>query len=317
MANILSQANKIGKDLAYLRPLVVLLLILAISFVFVSLSFAHPSSGIVVDRQGQVYFSDLSRGLMRIDARGKVTMVHQEGGHWLALDQAGSFSRVIFEKSTHWPRWFKRRTGYNVKPALIGDAGSPLVVGKDGNLYFACDDERLIPGGLQIGRLSPNGQETLLNPSLRQISEELGGIKGLAVGPDGSLYASYPKAVLKITMDGTITTLVNPVVVKDCELNVASNDSPWLRGLAVSSTGIVYVAASGCGSVIKILPDGKVKTVLKAEKPWAPSGVAIHQGEVYVLEHINPNSEAHEAWPPRVRKLGRDGKVTTLVTITR
>jgi len=319
MANILSQANHvndISKQIAYLRPLVVLLLILAIPFVLVSLSFAHPSSGIVVDREGQVYFSDLSRGLLRIDRRGNVTMVHKEGGHWLALDQTGSFSRVFFEKSKHSPRWFKRRTPFNVKPTLIGDAGSPLVVGQDGNLYFACDDERMIPGGLQIGRLSPNGKETLLNPSLRQLSEELGGIKGLAVGPDGSLYASYPKAVLKITIDGTITTLVNPVVVNDCELNVAAKDSPWLRGLAVSSRGIVYVAASGCGSVIKILPDGKVTTVLKAEKPWAPSGVAIYQDEVYVLEHINPNSEAHEAWPPRVRKLGRDGKVTTLATIT-
>ena len=30
--------------------------------------------------------------------------------------------------------------------------------------------------------------------------------------------------------------------------------------------------------------------------------------------HINANSEAHEDWPPRVRKVARDGMVTTLVT---
>ena len=222
-----------------------------------------------------------------------------------------------FEKSKHWPRWFKRRTPVNVKPVLIGDGGSPLVVGQDGNLYYICDDEGMIPGGLQIGRLTPDGKETLLNPSLRQLSVERGGIKGLAVGPDGSLYATYPKAVVKLTLDGRVTTLVNPVVVNDCDLNVLPSESPWLRGLAVDSRGIVYVAASGCGRVIKITPDGKVTTVLKAEKPWAPSGVAIHDDEVYILEHINPNSEAHEDWPPRVRKLGRDGKVTTLATITR
>jgi hypothetical protein len=51
-------------------------------------------------------------------------------------------------------------------------------------------------------------------------------------------------------------------------------------------------------------------TVLKAEKPWKPSGVAVHNGDVYVLEQINGNSETHEGCPPRVRKLGRDGKVT-------
>jgi hypothetical protein len=53
------------------------------------------------------------------------------------------------------------------------------------------------------------------------------------------------------------------------------------------------------------------------KKPWAPNGVAIHNDEVYVLEHINPNSEAHEDWPPRVRKVGRDGKVTTLASFKR
>ena len=43
--------------------------------------------------------------------------------------------------------------------------------------------------------------------------------------------------------------------------------------------------------------------------------MAVHHEDIYVLEHINPNSEAHEDWPPRVRRLGRDGKVTTLVTL--
>jgi hypothetical protein len=33
---------------------------------------AHPSSGIVVDQRGNVFFSDLSRGLLQIDPQGKV-----------------------------------------------------------------------------------------------------------------------------------------------------------------------------------------------------------------------------------------------------
>jgi len=278
---------------------------------------AHPSSGIVVDQQGQIYISDLTRGLLKIDAQGKATTIHNEGGHWLALDPAATFSRVDFEKSKHWPRWFKRRTPTGVRPALITDGGSPLVVGRDGNLYYVCDDERMIPGGLQIARLTPEGKETLLNPTLRETSEQLGGIKGLALGPDRSLYASYPKAVLRITLEGKFTTLANPIVVKDCDANVSTNETPFLRGLAVDSRGIVFVAATGCACVIKITPDGKVATVLMVEKPWAPCGVALHDEELYVLEHVNPNSETHEDWPPRVRKVGRDGKVATLWTASR
>src|SRR5207247_2603003 len=188
---------------------------------------AHPSSGIVVDRQGNVFFSDLSRGLLQIDAQGEVTTISKEGGHWLALDTNGSFSKVDFEKSPHWPRWFKRRTPAGVRPALISDGGSPLVVAPDGNLYYVCNDERMIPGGLLVARLTSDGKETLLSPTIRRTSEELDGIKGLAVGPDGSLYASYPKAVLKYALDGKVTTLLNPVVVTDCEKQPPVEDAPF------------------------------------------------------------------------------------------
>jgi len=296
-----------------INSVTLILTISAVCVLFVTLSLAHPGSGIVVNKKGEIFIADLSRGLLKIDAHGKVTTIGQEGGHWLALDETGGFSRVNFEKSKHWPRWFKRRTLVNVRPALITDGGSPLVVGLDGNIYYVCDDERMVPGGLQIGQLSPDGKEKLLNPSLRQLSKELGGIKGLALGPDGSLYFTYPKAVLTITVNGKITTLVNPVVVKDCNLSVSSNEAPFLRGLAVDSHSIAYVAASGCGCVIKITPDGKVATALKAEKPWAPSGVVVHGENIYVLEHVDPNSETHQSWPPRVRKLESTGKVTTLM----
>jgi sugar lactone lactonase YvrE len=274
----------------------------------------HPSSGVVVDQRGNVFFSDLSRGLLKVDPQGKLTTFSKEGGHWLALDTNGSFSNVVFEKSAHWPRWFKRRTSAGERPALLADGGSPLVVAPDGSLYYVCD-ERMIPAGQQIGRLTPDGKETLVSPELRRIAEEMGGIKGLALGPEGSFFISYPKAVLRVARDGTFTTLLNPVVVPDCDKHPpAIQDAPALRGLVADARGVVYVAATGCRCVIKITPDAKVETVLKAESPWAPCGVALHGEEIYVLEHIDANSEAHEDWPPRVRKVGRDGNVTTLVT---
>src|SRR5882762_410651 len=148
----------------------------------------HPSSGIVVDQQGNVFFSDLSRGLLKVDAQGKLTTYHKEGGHWLALDTDGSFSKVEFEKSAHWPRWFKRRTPAGERPALITDGGSPVVVA-DGNLYYICND-RMVPAGQQIGRVTPDGKETLVSRELGRIAEEMGGIKGLATGPDGSFFIS-------------------------------------------------------------------------------------------------------------------------------
>ncbi len=83
---------------------------------------AHPSSGIVVDQRGQVFFQDILGGaIWKIDAQGKLTKYYDKlGGHWMALDAEGSFSRA---KIPH----FKRITPDGEKPALVvADGGSPI-----------------------------------------------------------------------------------------------------------------------------------------------------------------------------------------------
>jgi hypothetical protein len=166
-------------------------------------------------------------------------------------------------------------------------------------------------------RLSPDGTQTLVAPNLKETAERRGGIKGVAAGPDGALYVSYPRAIQKITPAGAVTTVADPVVAPDCDRDVPEGiPEPYLRGLAVGARGTVYAAATGCRCVVKVTPDGKVATALKAERPWSPTGVAVHGDDVYVLEYTNPNGNASE-WRPRVRKLSPDGRVTTLATITR
>jgi sugar lactone lactonase YvrE len=221
-----------------------------------------------------------------------------------------------FEKSSHWPRWFKRRTPLGVKPALITDGGSPLVVHRDGNLYYVSNGDTMVPGGLQVTRLSPDGKLSLVVPDLGKTSEKRGGIKGLAAGQDGTLYFTYPRAVLKITPDGKVTTLADPIVVvdgdKDVPTGTPASELPFLRGLAVDPRGTVYAAATGSRRVVKVTPDGKVETVFNSERPWSPTGVAVHGDTLYTLEYPDTNGDKPQEWTPRVRKLGRDGRVTTL-----
>ena len=170
----------------------------------------------------------------------------------------------------------------------------------------------MIPGGLLIARLTPDGKETLISSGFRQTSDQLGGIKGLAVGPDGSFYASYPKAVLKFARDGKVTTVRNPVVVANCDREPASGEgAPSLRGLTVDARGAVYVAATGCRCVIKITPDGHVQTLVTAQAPWTPTGVAVGGDNIFILEYNIIDDAAHK-YVPRVRRLGPDGKLATL-----
>jgi hypothetical protein len=120
-------------------------------------------------------------------------------------------------------------------------------------------------------------------------------------------------------MDGTVKAVAHPIKVQDCDEDKADHKAssrlPYLRGLAVSSDGSMYAAATSCHRIIKFTPKGQVETVLKAERPWSPTGVAIHDRDVYILEYTNANGPATEGWRPRVRKLSRDGKISTLATI--
>jgi len=90
-----------------------------------------------------------------------------------------------------------------------------------------------------------------------------------------------------------------------------------LRGVAVDARGTVYAAATGSRCVVKITADSKLETLLRAEWPWSPTGVAVHDHELYVLEYTHADSNNHQEWLPRVRKLGRDGKITTLTALSK
>jgi hypothetical protein len=268
-----------------------------------------------VGAQGQVYFIDTGHAVMKIGGEGKLEPIPTiTDGHWLALDAKRSFSHAK-------PKYFQRITPDGAKPALIyAGGGAPLVVNVDGDLYYGSGPDDDSPGGLSITRETLEGVRTRFAPALSETLRKIDdGITGLAAGPDGSLYVACWTAVFKVNMDGTVTTLVDPIEVKDCDEDKAdhkpTNRLPYLRGLAVDSEGTVYAAATSCHQLIKITADGRAETALKAERPWTPTGVATHGRDVYVLEYTNANGPGTEGWRPRVRKLGPDGVVSVIASI--
>jgi sugar lactone lactonase YvrE len=272
---------------------------------------AHPGSGIVVDREGQVFFTDTGQGVWKIDRQGNLTLLPASLFHWMAIDEAGYFA----ESQKNFGEWFERVTPQSSKPALIMSSDFPLTINRDGNLYYA--DTR--PRSARIVRRTPDGKESVL-----AADGAFKGIAGIAAGPDGSLYITDPNAIRKITMGGKVSQFAGPEIIgrgKDSAINPPPEaEASYCRGLAVDSQGVVYVAATGSRRVLKITPGGDVSTILQATGSWSPTGVAVSGGEVYVLEWQDaPPSllETRNAWIPRVRKVGRDGKITTLATVSR
>jgi hypothetical protein len=94
-----------------------------------------------------------------------------------------------------------------------------------------------------------------------------------------------------------------------------------LRGLAADGHGTIYVAASGCGSLLKVSASGQVTTVHQLQSPWTPTAVALFKDNIYVLEYLQTAAsmqpEDRSAWLPRVRKITADGRSTIIASIDR
>jgi sugar lactone lactonase YvrE len=276
-------------------------------------AWAHPGSGIVVDREGQVFFTDTGRAVWKIDANGKLIALPGSRFHWLGIDPDGRFANS--ERS--FGEWFERVTPEGAKPCVVQCSDFPFTFARDGNLYYADTRE----GRGRIVRRTPQGTETVLarDPALESID-------GITCAPDGSIYVTQNTgdnevALRKVTMDGVISTIVSGFVGKDPVKDPpADTPAAYCRGLAVDADGVAYVAATGSRRVLRITPQGEVRTILESPAPWQPTGIALKDGAVYVLEWREPpvaQLEDRSAWIPRIRKVARDGAVATVVTVER
>jgi streptogramin lyase len=233
------------------------------------------------------------------------------GFHWMTIDTLGLYA----DSQKSFGNYFERVTPQKSKPTLIMCSDFPLVVGKDGNIYYAYTR----PGSARIVRRTPEGKESVVASH-----ESFEYINGIATGPDGSIYiteSSNTKAntVRKITRNGTVSVIATYTSKnrKNIPLETAAS---YLRGLFVDSTGTIYVAATRSRCVLKISPQGNLTTLFQTTNYWTPTGVVLFGGELYALEwHDVPleKMEIRGAWIPRVRKITRGGKLTTLATISR
>jgi sugar lactone lactonase YvrE len=275
---------------------------------------AHPGSGIVVDRQGNVYFVDTGSGVYKIDRNGKLTRLSGPAYHWMAIDIDGRLTNVTLP---YFPSGDATVTRVGADPTLLLSSDFPVAVGSDGSLcypWLTADKQ------LQIFRLTPAGTTTVLMtlPATAE-SGPLRWLNGMAFGPDGSLYYTENKAIRRITPKGELVTFIENVTLSGCDSvpEVEENQGPYFRGLDVDAKGTVFVAATGCRAVLKITSDKKVTTVLRTSSPWSPTGVAVSGNDLYVLEYLHTPGDNRREWLPRIRKVASDGSVVTVASIDR
>jgi hypothetical protein len=273
--------------------------------------FAHPGSGIVVDRLGQVYFVDMVSGIWKLDTHGVLTHIPGPGFHWMALDADNRFSRARLPSGSGGD---VVRIGAD--PTIILASSYPLAMGQDGNLYFPSHDAgpvelmQMLPAGsaVVVARLPPMASGTPIRD-----------LNGLATGPGGSLYYTESKAIRRVGKDGRVSTVVQNISLTTCGSvpGIGPADRPLLRGLDVDTSGTIYVAATGCGSVLRVTADGHVSVMFQSDGPWSPTGIALFGADLYVLEFLGVASDNRPEMIPRIRKIAPDGSSRVIATVRR
>ena len=280
------------------------ILIVTTAFLLPSLSSAHPGSGIVADGRSQIYFVDMVSGVWKLDAHGTLTHIPGPAFHWMTLDAAGRFASVRLPSGSSGDI---ERIGVN--PTLLLASDYPIAMSRDGSLYYPTHSSGT---PLQILKILPTGQTSIVTT----LRGPLRYLNGLAAGPDGSLYYTEDNAIRRISREGHVSTVVENLAPAGCT-SFTGIDRPFLQGLAIDAAGTVYVAATGCGSVLKITPAGRVTVLPRLPDHWAPTGVVLSGNDLYVLEFQHPESDSRREMLPRVRKIAADGKTAIVATLTR
>lgn len=250
---------------------------------YVGVLYEDSLGGIVVDGQGNVYFGDGHR-VRRVDPSGTITTV--AGGGTQPPEVAGLATN-----------------------ASLGIVNG-LAFDSAGNLYFAASNRvfKMNTGG-QIAVFAGTGVNGFSGDGGPAAAAMLSQPLGLAFDAQGNLYvadgdvSNFTSRIRKITPTGTITTFAgggnNAPASGLAPLTV---DLTYASGLAVDSTGALYVFGAYGGFLIKF-SGGKstlitsttaaafatgvqaIDAYVVAQRPYDNSGIAFDQnGNLYVAD---------------------------------
>ena len=311
--------------------------------------FQNPS-GVAVDSAGNVYVSDGNHTIRKVTSAGVVTTLAGSAGlsgsangtgsaarfyfpHGVAVDSSGNV--YVADNGNHTIR---KVTSAGVVTTLAGSAGlsgssngtgsaarfnSPLRLSIDsvGNVYVPDATNHI------IRKVTSGGVVTTLagSPGLTGSVDGTGSAArfyyplGVAVDSSNNVYVADQgnHTIRKITSAGAVTTLAGSAGLSGSANGTGSAARFYFpHGVAVDSSGNVYVADNGNHTIRKVTSTGVVTTLAgsansigsadgasSAARFMNPAGAAVDSsGNVYVAEQGNHT----------IRKVTSAGVVTTL-----
>jgi len=265
----------------------------AAGLLFPTISKAHPGTGIVCDRTGNIFYTDL-KNVYKIAPNGEKTIalahVHT---HELALDSAdnlyGEHLWYTGEADNRWRRYVWRLSPSPAEPnGKEGDGSLTRILGEHeafkGDFGFVRDGAfneysvRAEGDEFIFEKKSPDGKKMLVGK--RQLKD----VQWLKADWDGTLYFSEHADLWQLSPDDDFKRLAQNLAEPTPPFDVFG-EGHSIFGIWLDSLKNVYVAVHTGGSVKKITPAGGVSTVVKSPFGWSPVGGTFDRtGNLWVLE---------------------------------
>lgn len=279
---------------------------------FATAALAHPPYGLVVDRHGDIYFSDLET-VWRLSADGQLSVfrpaVPDTHVHERALAPSGSIEGDQNRYDPATQRYYTglwSRTPAGVERAIVPmterpPVGAGVVQDSAGNRFvtrwISNDDRRT-----QLLRRRPGGEVDLLFDETKGAgpakSVSIAGVGGMAFAIDGSLYFAAGNELRRLASEGTVNKTYKG----------AADGS--LRGLAATTDGVL-AADMGAKAVLAITADGTATILYRETRAWLPTAVGRADGRLLVLE---ANADAYD-YDNRVRLIEvADGRANIIAS---
>lgn len=256
------------------------LIVLAIALSAAAAALAHPPVSVVIDAQGNAYYSDLEQ-VWKVAPNGakSVTVPHVHT-HELYLDAQGNlFGEHLWyegERTDKWGHYVWRRSpdgrvgkvipnreGFLSNYSFVRDAA--------GNMYFASNDRK------QVRKRAPNG-------TVSEVARGLTNIRWMIASADGTLHVIDGTDLVRIAPNGAVKRVARNLGDPSF-FRVHVSKQHAVMGLWTDRAGNVYAAVYGEGKVKRIAPDGKVTVFAQSSGPWSSIGGAFaSNGDLLLLE---------------------------------
>ena len=259
-----------------MKAFILLLLTFSISL---SDTLAHPSWGIVVDKQRNIYFTDISH-----NGRGSVWKLTREGklelllsdfhAHNVSLASDGSLITAHGEENHTMVRIHpdgRKDTLYTTRDYTEFNGGSATWSPK-GEILFGA--KKFIWRIVNAKKEKVSEHQFEWNQSV-YVDEE-GNIYGPDIGRDQG-------CLVKISPDGLAETLATHLITtKDGKFDPHQD---VLLGITKGCDNHMYIAETAGQRIIRIVQKDEVETFYTSEADWFPTAIDFFAGDAYIMEY--------------------------------